>query len=148
MNYWKGLFVAAAMDLVWIMGCPSAVTEPATRPAGLAGGFLAPEVASVEVAEILDIDSRLNDLMVHLSEQPTDVEVIEKVARLYMAQGWYDAAIGPLARALQLDPGRRGLWVALDEALEKSGFDKITDGELLDRAAGFAETVSSWGHGC
>lgn len=148
MNYWKGLFVAAAMDLVWIMGCPSAVTEPETQRAGLVGGFLAPEVASVEVAEILDIDARLNGLMEQLQQNPEDVEAIEKVARLYMEQGWYDAAIGPLARALQLDPGRRGLWVALDEALEKSGFDKITDGELQDRAAGFAETVASWGHGC
>jgi predicted Zn-dependent protease len=142
MNYWKGLFVAAAMDLVFIMGCPSGVTEPETR------GFLAPDSASLKVAEILDVDARLNELMSRLSAHPTDVDAIEQVARLYMEQGGYDAAIGPLARALEIDPGRRGLWVALDEALAKSGFDKITDGELETRAALFVETVNSWGHGC
>jgi tetratricopeptide (TPR) repeat protein len=148
MNYWKGLFVAAAMDLVWIMGCPSTVTEPGTPTAALVGGFLAPEPARVDVAEILEIDARLNELMIHLSANPTDVDAIEKVARLYMEQGGYDAAIGPLARALQLDPGRRGLWVALDEVLEQNGIKKITDEELVKRADQFAETVASWGHGC
>ena len=28
MSYWKGLMFAAAIDLVWIMGCPLLVTEP------------------------------------------------------------------------------------------------------------------------
>jgi predicted Zn-dependent protease len=142
MNYWKGLFVAAAMDLVFIMGCPSGVTEPETQ------GFLAPEPVRVEVAEILEVDARLNELMSHLSAHPTDVDAIEQVARLYMEQGGYDAAIGPLARALQLEPGRRGLWVALDEVLEHNGIKKITDEELVMRADQFAETVAAWGHGC
>ena len=28
MSYWKGLGVAVAIDLIWIMGCPSLATEP------------------------------------------------------------------------------------------------------------------------
>lgn len=148
MNYWKGLFVTAAMDLVWIMGCPSSIAGPDAPPTAQMGGFLAPEPARTEVAEILQIDARLNELMLHLGAHPTDVDAIEKVARLYMEQEWYEQAIGPLARALELDPGRRGLWVALDEVLEQSGFDKITDGELEMRANMFVEVVSTWGHGC
>jgi hypothetical protein len=41
-----------------------------------------------------------------------------------------DAAIGCLARAIQLDPYRRDLWVALDRAIAQSGRPTITDAEL------------------
>lgn len=47
-----------------------------------------------------------------------------------------------------LDPSRRGLWVALDDAVERSGKDTITDAELTRRAARFVEAVELWGHGC
>jgi hypothetical protein len=45
-----------------------------------------------------------------------------------------DAEIGCLARAIQLDPYRRDLWVALDRAIARSGRATITDAELT-RAA-------------
>jgi hypothetical protein len=45
-----------------------------------------------------------------------------------------DAEIGCLARAIQLDPYHRELWVALDHAIERSGRATITDAELT-RAA-------------
>ena len=45
-----------------------------------------------------------------------------------------DDAIGCLARAIQLDPYRRDLWVALDRAIARSGRATITDAELT-RAA-------------
>lgn len=41
-----------------------------------------------------------------------------------------DAAIGCLADAIQHDPYRRELWVALDRAIARSGRAKITDAEL------------------
>lgn len=41
-----------------------------------------------------------------------------------------DAAIGCLARAIQLDPYRRALWVALDRAIAQSGRATISDAEL------------------
>jgi len=41
-----------------------------------------------------------------------------------------DAEIGCLADAIQRDPYRRALWVALDHAIERSGRAKITDAEL------------------
>jgi cytochrome c-type biogenesis protein CcmH/NrfG len=45
-----------------------------------------------------------------------------------------DASVGCLARAIQLDPYRRDLWVALDRAIARSGRATITDAELT-RAA-------------
>jgi hypothetical protein len=41
-----------------------------------------------------------------------------------------DARIGCLARAIQLDPYHRDLWVALDRAIAQSGRTTITDAEL------------------
>jgi len=32
MNYWKGLMIAAAIDLGWIMGCPVTATGPEAVP--------------------------------------------------------------------------------------------------------------------
>jgi len=55
---------------------------------------------------------------------------MEHLAALYMANGCYDAALGPLARALQLDPRRRSLWAALDTALRRLGRQRMSDEEL------------------
>ncbi len=138
MSYWKGLMIAVAIDLVWIMGCPSTATEPDPLP----------PVQVVEVAELTEIGSLEDSLMVYLGEHAEDVDVMEQLADLYADHGWYQAAIGPLARALQLDPSRRSLWVALDRALEKSGRAKITDAELVRKADAFVEAVEMWGMGC
>jgi predicted Zn-dependent protease len=70
------------------------------------------------------------------------------LARMYVEHGWYDAAIGPLARAAQLDAERRAVWSLLDRALKMTGKTQITDAELLDRAESFVEAVGMWGHGC
>jgi cytochrome c-type biogenesis protein CcmH/NrfG len=67
---------------------------------------------------------------------------MEMVARIYAANESYDAAIGPLARALQLDPTRRSLWSALDNAVKMSGRATITDVELARRAAEFRAAAS------
>ena len=126
MSYWKGLMIAVAIDLIWIMGCSLVATEP---------------VDAVRVEELNVIGNLEDSFMEHLQEQPTDVDAMAKLADLYMRNGWYEAAIGPLARALQLDPSRRGLWSALDTAIEKSGRAKMTDKELTEKAAGFVEAV-------
>lgn len=107
--------LAVAIDLIWIMGCPLLATEPETPP-------------SVS-------------LMQGLQDHPNDVVAMEKLADLYARNGWYEAAIGPLAHALELDPSRRGLWSALDTAVEKSGRGTITDDELIECAAAFLEAV-------
>lgn len=142
MNYWKGLVIAAAIDLVWIMACPTAATGPEPLPPVDA---VAEWPADIDFAALGELE---DSLMMHLQEHPDDVDAIEEVARVYASHGWYESAIGPLARALQLDPSRRSLWSALDQAVEKNGMAKITDAELTRRAASFVEAVEMWGHGC
>lgn len=141
MNYWKGLGVAVAIDLVWIMGCPFFATEPKPLPPV--------DVVADMPLDDLNATGRVEDsLIMYLQEYPDDVDAIEKIADVYADNGWWDAAIDPLARALQLDPSRRSLWSALDRAVERSGKAKITDAELTRRAAAFIESVEMWGHGC
>ena len=153
MSYWKGLALAAVIDVVWIMGCPFTPTEPDPVPSSQAR-YLSlepvpqPDADSVTIGELSDIDRQVDSLMLHLQEHGGDVDAIQTLADLYMSHGWYEAALGPLARAVQLDPSRRSLWVALDRAVEKSGRDKISDAELVRRAQDFVEAVAMWGMGC
>jgi len=139
MSYWKGLMFAVAIDLIWIMGCPLLATEPLPETQREP----VPQVAALAVIGQLE-----DSLMERLQDQPNDVDAMQKLADVYASNGWYEAAIGPLARALQLDPTRRSLWSALDTAIAKSGRAKMTDKELTEKAAAFVEAVEMWGHGC
>jgi cytochrome c-type biogenesis protein CcmH/NrfG len=143
MTYWKGLMIAAAIDLGWVMGCPvTAIGPEAVPPLDVVADWPQP-------IDELTATGRLEDsLMVHLQENPQDVDAMLTLARIYADHGWYDAAINPLARALQVEPKRRSLWVALDETLGKLGKAKITDVELTERAEAFVEAVEMRGHGC
>jgi hypothetical protein len=142
MSYWKGLMLAAVFDLIWIMGCPFLATEPETlAPTSV------PAVTS-PVDELSEAGQLEDSLMEHLQEQPTDFVAMEKLADFYASHGWYEAAIRPLARALQLAPERRSLWVRLDTAVKNNGRGEITDQELTEDAAAFVEALEMWGHGC
>jgi hypothetical protein len=155
MSYWKGMMIAVAIDLVWIMGSPSLATGPEMPPYTIEPRWLMNDnVGAVYVDKSPDVEqlrqiSVLEDsLMMYLQEHADDVDAIQQVADVYADNGWWDNAIGPLARALQLDPSRRSLWSALDRAVDRSGKAKITDRELTERAAAFVEAVEMWGHGC
>ena len=157
MSYWKGLGVAVAIDLVWIMGAstilapdlkePAYKEEPWVMNSGTATVTFA-QPAPNEVDELIEISERLDSLMMQLQMNPEDVDAMEKVADIYADKGWWDAAIGPLARAIQVDADRWSLWSALDRALDKAGMATITDAELTVRAASFMDEVNAWGHGC
>jgi predicted Zn-dependent protease len=155
MNYWKGLLIACVFDVAWIMGNPSVASGPEPSAHTQEPRWVmnpAPGVSHRETSSEdaqLDEAGRLEDsLMVYLQTHGDEVAAIEKLTHVYLEHGWYDAAIGPLARALQLDPSRRSLWSALDRAVEESGKAKITDAELIRRAQAFVEAVEMWGHGC
>ena len=160
MSYWKGLMIAVGIDLVWIMGSP--VLAPDAPPKlhqykeEITGPLNAENVGVVyvghrqteEVDRLIEVSNALDSLMMHLQEEPEDLDAIEKVADVYASNGWWEEAIGPLARAIQLDPERWSLWSALDRAVEKAGMATITDEELTVRAQNFVESVEMWGHGC
>jgi cytochrome c-type biogenesis protein CcmH/NrfG len=143
MSYWKGLVIAAAVDLVWIMGRPTE-TQPATvPPLDVVAEWPVEHRADTKTFEELD-----DSLIAYLQEHPEDVSAMETLASVYAENGWWDAAINPLARALELDPSRRSLWTALDRAVKQSGKTEITDAELVRRAAAFRESVEMEGHSC
>jgi cytochrome c-type biogenesis protein CcmH/NrfG len=140
MRYWKGLLIAAAFDTAVIAGPDFLATEP-------------PPVQSQAIqwpasSELDSLDRLIDSLMQHLQEHGGDVDAMLALARIYTEHDWPGDAIGPLARALQLDPYRRDLWVALDRALEQSGRAKITDAELTRVAREFAQAIEMRGHGC
>jgi hypothetical protein len=156
MSYWRTWFIAFAIDVGLIIGNPSLLLGPKPLPP-----VRAPEpqwVMNPEPGVVMETSSedaqldqagRLEDsLMLHLQQNSEDVDAMETLVQMYFEHGWYDASIGPLARALQLDPERRSLWVALDRALEQTGMNQITDEELVRRAQAFVESVEMWGHGC
>lgn len=150
MTYLKGLMIAAAIDLGWIMASPFFAAEPPSpAPVEVIAELPATGTDGEGVDSLLGALARAQDsVMSYLLEHPDDVDAMERVAHTDMAYGSYDAAIGPLARALQLDPSRRSLWSALDRAVRESGRAKITDKELTRRAAEFVEMVRMYGDGC
>ncbi len=125
MTNWKAVTISLGLAVGWIMGNPAVALGPAPEPQ----------------AEVQMNIARVEALTQHLRIYPRDVDEMEHLAALYMANESYDAAIGPLARALQLEPNRRGLWSALDQAVERSGGARITDAELTRRAASFVEAL-------
>ena len=158
MSYWKGLGVALAIDLVWMMGssmllapdlnAPTFKVEPWAKDQDAEATVSYAEPEPSEVDELIAISERLDSLMMHLQQFPEDVDAIEKVADIYADRGWWDQAIGPLARAIQLDADRWSLWAALDRAVGNAGMATITDAELTVRAAGFVDEVETWGESC
>jgi cytochrome c-type biogenesis protein CcmH/NrfG len=125
MTNWKAVTVALGLALGWMVGNPAVALGPAPDPQ----------------AEVQVNVARVEGLTEHIRNYPRDVDEMEHLAALYMANGCYDTALGPLARALQLDPTRRSLWVALDRAVERSGAARITDTELTRRAASFVKAL-------
>lgn len=152
MSYWKGVLAAVALDVVWILVSPSLVAGPepaAHEPYAVMN--LEPGVSLMQTPEDAQLDraGRLEDsLMVYLQTHEDDVAAMVNLARMYVENGWYEAAIGPLARAVQLDAQRRSAWSLLDRSLKMMGTAQITDAELTKRAQQFVEAVKYWGHGC
>jgi tetratricopeptide (TPR) repeat protein len=160
MSYWKGLGVAVAIDLLWIIGFPILASDgklPVSTYKEQVSWPMSPDNAGVifearsetpSVAEIVELSEQLDSLMLYLQEHPDDVDALQHVAQVYANHGWWTDAIGPLARAIQLDPERWSLWAALDRALENAGMATISDEDLTLRAQGFVEAIAMWGHGC
>jgi cytochrome c-type biogenesis protein CcmH/NrfG len=125
MTNWKAVTVALGLALGWIVGNPAVALGPAPDPQ----------------AEVQVNVARVEGLTQHLRNNPQDVDEMEHLAALYMANGSYDAALGPLARALQLNSHRRSLWVALDTALRHLGRQQMSDEELVLRAGEFRKAL-------
>src|SRR5206468_11530602 len=110
MTNWKVVTVALGLALGWIVGNPAVALGPAPDPQ----------------AEVQVNVARVEGLTERLRNYPRDVDEMEHLAALYVANGCYDAARGPLGRAPQLAPHRRSLWVMPDRALRRLGRQRMT----------------------
>jgi cytochrome c-type biogenesis protein CcmH/NrfG len=146
------MVVAVAFDIAWIIATPSLTTGPERSPHPVVVMTAEMGVADMQTSPDdaqLDEAGRLEDsLMVYLQSHDDDVPAMLNLARMYAAHAWYDAAIGPLARAAQLDPERRSVWSLLDRALKMTGRAHVQDAELTKRAQDFVERVAMWGEHC
>jgi hypothetical protein len=90
------------------------------------------------------IDSIVGTYMYALQENAGHTGAMRDLALLYMKHGWFDRAVGPLARARELDEASGELRRLLELAIARSG--GIAD--LTLAVSQFLEAVDMWGHGC
>ncbi len=102
---------------------------------------------SLSIADIEELGQQVEDLQLAVQQDEQDVEAMKQLAELYMRLGSYGDAIGPLARAVELEPQRGDLWMALGRALERSGRTPDTT-DLAAAAREFTEMIALAGHGC
>lgn len=153
MRYWKGLLIAVAFDVTWSGGRELRDAERAPR--SLADvpvwPFAAPIPApsdSLSLEAIASLDRTVDSLMLRLQRRPGDVDALRTLAALYAEHGWFDEAVSPLARALELAPGDAQLRRALVRAIAAGGLGPMSDADLARAAREFLEAVAMWGHGC
>lgn len=102
---------------------------------------------SLSVAELGEVDRRRAELILSIQQNDRDLVALAELAHLYMRHGWFGEAIGPLARAVEVDPSRDDLFYELLLAVKLSG---RPEGEVdfTEEARAFMDAVEMEGHGC
>jgi hypothetical protein len=119
--------------------------RPTPRARDLSSDHAAGVGMSTDPLVLAVVDSLIDLYMLGLREHPLDVRAMADLAFLYMRHGWFDRAIGPLARAREVDPLSEPLRRYLELALARAGLVTID----LDQAAReFAMMAEMWGDGC
>lgn len=122
-----------------------ATPHPPLSVAPVASVAPVPSVASV--ADLAALDAAIDQLMRMIQDDSAAVSAMKTLALVYLAHGWDAAAVGPLARALQLAPDDPELADELRRALARSGGDGDA-ASLAAAAREFIDTVAMWGMGC
>ena len=100
---------------------------------------------SASIAAIKAIDSMATAYILTIQNDPIDSRSMTELAFLYMKQGWFDRAIGPLARAREIDATSEPLRRYLELAIARSERGAV---DLYQAARDFEEQVMMEGHGC
>ena len=115
----------------------------ATRPSAVPEGSL----DSLSLSELETLARAEDSLVLEVQQDSANVEAMAELAHLYMRHGSFEQAVGPLARALEVSPGRDDLWYELLLVLKLSGLDQ-REVDLTVRALEFADMARMAGHGC
>ncbi|HEU5261941.1 MAG TPA: hypothetical protein VFU41_11035 [Gemmatimonadales bacterium] len=126
---------------------PNRETDVPFAIARIAPGTPAARDDSLSLAELSELDREVDALMLKIERNELDVEAMAALAYLYIRRGWFDRAIGPLARAVQVEPAREDLRYELLLAVRLSGLAG-QDVDLAEEARRFAEAAAMQGHGC
>jgi len=140
--------LVAAHAAVIAFACHEIVApEPRAPNARVARGTAATSLDSLSLAE-LQLLAQMEDSLIRAIQQDSgDMAAMAELAHLYMLHGAYDAAVGPLARALELAPDREDLRAELRLAFQLGQLDE-QHVDLAARAREFVELVAMEGHGC
>lgn len=116
---------------------PVVVPKPDPQPGVLS--------VTAQLAELNTIDSLATAYILAVQNDPVDVRSMTDLAFLYMKHGWFDRAVGPLARAREIDATSEPLRRYLELAIARSGKRYV---DLYGEARAFEEMVQMEGHGC
>src|SRR2546426_1106735 len=127
------------------LACRSAPRHP-HRPNSVSFAPARP-LDSLSLAGLEALARAEDSLVLAVQEDSANVDAMTELAHLYMLHGSFDHAVGPLARALEVQPGRDDLWYELLLALKLSKLDE-QHVDLAQLAREFAEMAAMAGHGC
>ena len=102
---------------------------------------------SLSLAELELLAEMEDSLIAAIQRDSSDVGAMAELAQLYMLHGAYDAAVGPLARALELAPEREDLRAELQLAF-RLGNLAARHVDVAAQVREFLELVAMAGHGC
>jgi hypothetical protein len=97
------------------------------------------------LAELAVIDSQINHHMMVIQEAPDQAPPMVELAFFYMKRGWFDRAVGPLARAREIAGQNEEIGRYLELAVARSGKGYV---DLSQAARDFVAIMEEWGHGC
>src|SRR5207302_550182 len=136
--------LVAAHAAVIAFACHEIVAPEPRAPARVARGTAATSLDSLSLAE-LQLLAQMEDSLIRAIQQ--DSGDMAELAHLYMLHGAYDAAVGPLARALELAPERADLRAELQLAF-RLGNLAARHVDVAAQVREFLELVAMAGHGC
>jgi hypothetical protein len=126
------------------------VAPPSIAPDPVpAASVMPPEqpLDSLSLRELQTLALVEDSLMQAIEEDERNITAMTELAHLYIRHRVYEQAIGPLARAWQLEPSRQDLWYQLLLVLELAHLD-LEHVDLTEQAREFAEMAAMAGHGC
>ena len=125
-----------------ILGRHRTVQRPAPGPAPVS---LSSPAVTLTLARLAIADSQINHHMMLIQAAPGAAQPMVELAFFYMKHGWYDRAIGPLARAREIDALNETIGRYLELAVARSGKGYV---DLYEAAREFVAMMEEWGHGC
>ncbi len=127
--------LVAAHAAVIAFACHEIVAPKAVAPDTVARVNAATPLDALSLAELELLAQMEDSLIGAIQQDASDVGAMAELAQLYMLHGAYDAAVAPLARALELAPDREDLRSELRLAFQLGTLGPVTAGRAPGTSA-------------